>query len=121
LQVCLAWDRPELYARVNSRVDEMMTAGLVEEVRNLRNMGYSRHLNALNTVGYKEVFDHLEGITDEETMVELIKRNTRRFAKRQVTWFGADKRIRGFPMSADRDLVVVAKKIADLYRCASKK
>ena len=120
LQVCLAWDRIDLYSRINNRVDGMMTAGLVEEVRNLKKLGYSRHLNALNTVGYKEVFDHLEGITDGETMVGLIKRNTRRFAKRQLTWFGADKRIREFPMSAGRDLVAVSKKIADLYRRSSK-
>jgi len=115
-QVCLVWDRSELYARINHRVDEMMRAGLVEEVRGLLTMGYSRQLNALNTVGYKEVFDHLEGATDHETMVELIKRNTRRFAKRQVTWFGADKRIRGIPMSAGRELISVSRKIADSYR-----
>ncbi len=116
LQVSLKWDRSELYARINTRVDEMIAAGLVEEVLNLGRMGYSRELTALNTVGYKEVFDHLGGITDAQTMVELIKRNTRHFAKRQMTWFGADKRIREFPMSGDNDLITVSKRIADLYR-----
>ncbi|MGA3245049.1 MAG: tRNA (adenosine(37)-N6)-dimethylallyltransferase MiaA [Bacteroidota bacterium] len=120
IQVCLAWDRRELYARINSRVDAMIAAGLVDEVRNLKQLGYSRQLNALNTVGYKEVFDHLEGITDGQTMVELIKRNTRRFAKRQVTWFGADKRIHKFPISGERDIVALSKKIAELYRRAAK-
>ncbi|MCX6135624.1 MAG: tRNA (adenosine(37)-N6)-dimethylallyltransferase MiaA [Ignavibacteriales bacterium] len=115
LQVSLKWDRSDLYARVNSRVDVMMDAGLVNEVRALRAMGLDRNLNALNTVGYKEVFDHLEGITDFERMIEVIKQNSRRFAKRQVTWFAADKRIHEFPMSGRGDVVVVARKIVDLY------
>jgi tRNA dimethylallyltransferase len=117
----LAWDRRELYARINSRVDAMIAAGLVDEVRNLEKLGYSRRLNALNTVGYKEVFDHLEGITDGQTMVELIKRNTRRFAKRQLTWFGADKRIHEYSMSVERDLVALSKTIAGLYQRAAKR
>ena len=121
VQVCLSWDRTDLYARINSRVDGMMAAGLVDEVRNLKKLGYDRHLNALNTVGYKEVFDHLEGTMDGLTMVELIKRNTRRFAKRQLTWFRADKRIREFPMSADRDMVDVSKKVAAQYQRAATK
>jgi tRNA dimethylallyltransferase len=121
LQVCLSWDRAELYARINRRVDDMMAAGLVDEVRTLKKLGYDRRLNALNTVGYKEVFDHLEGITDAVTMIELMKRNTRRFAKRQLTWFRADKRIRDYPMLADRDLGAVSKKIAALYERAATK
>ena len=121
MQVCLSWDRSELYARVNSRVDAMIATGLVEEVRNLEQLGYSKQLNALNTVGYKEVFDHLEGITDVQTMAELIKRNTRRFAKRQLTWFGADKRIHEFPMLVERDMVALSKKIAGLYQRAAKR
>ncbi len=116
LQVSLKWDRSELYARINTRVDEMIAAGLVEEGLNRGRMGSGRDLPALNTVGYKEVLDHLGVITDAQTMVELIKRSTRHFAKRQMTWFGADKRIREFPMSGDRDLITASKRIADLYR-----
>ncbi|MHC1779363.1 MAG: tRNA (adenosine(37)-N6)-dimethylallyltransferase MiaA [Bacteroidales bacterium] len=77
-------ERSELYDRINKRVDSMMSAGLLEEVRRL--FPY-RHLTALKTVGYRELFDYIEGKTSLEEAVELIKRNTRRYAKRQITWF----------------------------------
>jgi tRNA dimethylallyltransferase len=92
-QVGLLWDRKELYQRINERVDSMIVSGLESEVKNLISRGFDRHLNALNTVGYKEVFDFLDGITTRAEMVELIKRNSRRFAKRQMTWFKRDPRI----------------------------
>jgi len=72
----------------------MLKDGLVDEVRSLKQRGFGVRLNALNTVGYKEVFEYLDGRIDDAKMVELIKRNTRRFAKRQLTWFRADMRIR---------------------------
>jgi tRNA dimethylallyltransferase len=71
----------------------MVQQGLVEEVRSL--LPY-RHLNALNTVGYSELFDYFDGKTDLHTAIELIKQNTRRFAKRQITWFGRDKGLHWF-------------------------
>lgn len=77
-------NRDELYKRINLRVDTMMRHGLLEEVKNLYPL---KHLNALNTVGYKELFDHLDGKTSLNEAVELIKQNTRRYAKRQLTWF----------------------------------
>lgn len=77
-------ERSELYDRINKRVDSMMSAGLLNEVRSL--FPY-RHLTALKTVGYRELFDYIEGKTPLEEAVELIKRNTRRYAKRQITWF----------------------------------
>lgn len=83
--------REVLYQRINHRVDEMVKQCLVEEVRLL--LPY-RHLNALNTVGYSELFDFFDGKTDLETAIALIKQNTRRFAKRQMTWFRKDKEIR---------------------------
>lgn len=82
--------REVLYNRINTRVDIMVKDGLVEEVRSL--LPY-RHLNSLNTVGYTEIFDYLDGKIDLPTAIELIKQNTRRFAKRQMTWFGRDKEI----------------------------
>lgn len=82
--------REVLYNRINQRVDVMVQQGLVEEVKSL--LPY-RHLNALNTVGYSELFDYFDGKTDQHTAFELIKQNTRRFAKRQMTWFGKDKEI----------------------------
>lgn len=77
-------ERSELYDRINKRVDLMMSAGLLEEVRRLYPF---RHLTALKTVGYRELFDYIEGKASLEEAVDLIKRNTRRYAKRQITWF----------------------------------
>lgn len=93
LQIGLRWDRPELHRRINERVDQMVRDGLVGETSQLLSRGFNRRLNSFNTVGYKEVCDYLEGKSTREAMVEAIKRNTRRFAKRQMTWFKADKRI----------------------------
>lgn len=76
--------REELYDRINRRMDIMLTNGLMEEVKGLTD--YRNH-NALQTVGYKEVFDFLDGAYDYPMMVELLKRNSRRYAKRQMTWF----------------------------------
>jgi tRNA dimethylallyltransferase len=88
IKIALDLPREVLYNRINTRVDVMIAQGLVEEVRAL--LPY-RHLNALNTVGYSELFDHFDGKTNLNTAVELIKQNTRRFAKRQLTWFRKDK------------------------------
>jgi len=82
--------REELYMRINRRVDEMMQNGLLEEAKTL--FPY-KHLNALQTVGYTELFDHLEGKIDLEKAVELIKQHTRNYAKRQLTWFRRDEEI----------------------------
>jgi tRNA dimethylallyltransferase len=71
----------------------MMHAGLLKEVKSLIAFKYS---NALQTVGYKELFDHLDGKTDLQTAIELIKQNTRKFAKRQLTWFRRDNEIKWF-------------------------
>ncbi len=84
VMVALDRPRPELYERIDTRMDAMLRAGLVEEVRSL--LPY-RHLPALQTVGYQEVFPYLDGQYDDEEMVRLLKRNSRRYAKRQLTWF----------------------------------
>ena len=120
IQFSLEWDRAELYSRINLRVDEMINSGLEQEVRTVMGLGFDRRLNALNTVGYKEVFDYFDGRTDRATMVELIKRNTRRFAKRQTTWFGGDKRIHRIHVSGTLHPEKVAKKIVDHWRRATK-
>jgi len=80
--------RQVLYQRINRRVDEMMQQGLEKEARSLYPY---RHLNALNTVGYNELFDYFAGKTDLNSAIELIKQNTRNFAKRQLTWFRKNK------------------------------
>lgn len=82
-------DRPRelLYKRIDERMEQMINEGLFEEAKML--FSY-RHLNALRTVGYKEIFDYLEGEYDREEAIRLLKRNTRRYAKRQLTWFRKD-------------------------------
>ncbi|MES2278363.1 MAG: tRNA (adenosine(37)-N6)-dimethylallyltransferase MiaA [Bacteroidota bacterium] len=90
LKIGLLWPREQLYDRVNQRVDQMIAQGLVDEVRAL--LAY-RHLNALQTVGYTEIFDYMDGKTDLPAAIALIKQNTRRFAKRQMTWFNKDKEV----------------------------
>ena len=83
--------REELFERINRRTTAMMEEGLLEEAQALYPY---RHLNALNTVGYKELFAYLDGRHDLDTAVELIRRNTRRYAKRQLTWFARDKEMK---------------------------
>lgn len=79
--------RPVLYERINQRVDNMMEEGLLEEVKSLQPY---KHLNALQTVGYRELFDYLDGNIALERAVELVKQNSRHYAKRQLTWFKRD-------------------------------
>jgi len=95
VKIGLGMQRDVLYDRINRRVDEMIKHGLVDEARSL--LPY-RHLNALNTVGYTELFDYFDEKTDLETAIALIKQNTRRFAKRQMTWFNKDKEITWVPV-----------------------
>jgi len=85
--------REELYDRINQRVDQMMQQGLLEEAKALYPM---RQMNALNTVGYKELFDYLDGRWPLEEAVERIKGNTRRYARKQLTWYKKDPQIRWF-------------------------
>jgi tRNA dimethylallyltransferase len=87
LKIGLNIDRSLLYDRINRRVDQMMEKGLLDEVKTLQPY---RHCNALNTVGYSELFDHLDGQVTLAEAVDKIKQNTRRFAKRQLTWFRKD-------------------------------
>lgn len=84
----LLLDREYLYERINQRTDNMLKAGLVDEVKFLIEKGYDyRKNNSLNSVGIKEVFGYLEGEYDYDRMVELIKQNTRRYGKKQMTWY----------------------------------
>jgi tRNA dimethylallyltransferase len=87
IKIGLDMERAQLYNRINKRVDMMIEQGLLKEVERLLPF---RHLNALNTVGYSEIFDHLDGKISLDEAVERIKQNTRRFAKRQLTWFRKD-------------------------------
>ena len=80
-------DRAALYERINLRVDQMLERGLVDEVRHLLNLGYTRKLVSMQGLGYKETASYLEGEMSYEELKETIKRDTRHFAKRQLTWF----------------------------------
>ncbi len=88
--------REEIYKRINQRVDRMMDQGLVQEVRGLLRQGYCPSLPALQTIGYRHVIQYLRGHTNLEETLRLLKRDTRHFAKRQLTWFRRDSRITWF-------------------------
>lgn len=90
VKIGLEMEREEIYQRINKRVDHMIEEGLIEEARGLYP---HKQLNSLNTVGYKELFDHFDGMHNLEKAIELIKRNTRRYAKKQLSWFKRDKEI----------------------------
>lgn len=91
--ILLEWERALLYERINQRVDKMLEEGLLEEARQLFPF---RENTALQTVGYQELFEYFEGNCSLETAIELIKRNSRRYAKRQMTWFRRDARWKSF-------------------------
>lgn len=90
VKIALNCPREELYARINARVDEMVRTGLLEEVHQLYKF---RHLNALNTVGYKELFEYIDGNISFDNAIERIKSNTRKYARKQLTWYKRDKDI----------------------------
>lgn len=107
----LSMDRQSLYKRIEERADRMLEKGLVDEVKHLQAMGYTSNLSALKTVGYKEVFAFLSSEIDYNTMVIQIKQNTRRYAKRQLTWFRRDKRITWMDALNKEELSKIAEKM----------
>lgn len=110
IKIGLERDREELYSRIDQRMDQMIEAGLFDEADALFG---KRHLNALQTVGYSEIFGFLEGKYDKEEAIRLLKRNSRRYAKRQMTWFKKDESIHWFsPDKQDEILKFVADQIA---------
>jgi tRNA dimethylallyltransferase len=90
----LYMDRSKLYDRINSRVDKMIENGLIEEVKTLLKLGYKKNLNSMQGIGYKEIVDYLENRISLDEAVELIKKRSRNYAKRQLTWFKRDERYR---------------------------
>jgi len=103
ITIGLNTERAKLYERINKRVDIMVEEGLLDEVKSL--LPY-KDLNALNTVGYKELFEYFSGNTSLETALENIKMNTRRFAKRQITWFKKTENIQWFDIDYDLDEII---------------
>jgi tRNA dimethylallyltransferase len=101
IKVGLTRDREELYERINSRVDSMMEQGLLQEARSLYPY---RHLNSLNTVGYKELFEYMDGVSTLSEAVEKIKQNTRIYSRKQMTWFKRDKEITWFHPENEKEI-----------------
>ena len=109
VKVGIDWEREALYDRINRRVDMMIADGLEAEARAVYPL---RHLNSLQTVGYREMFDYFDGKISREEAIELIKRNSRRYAKRQMTWFRRDSEISWFsPAEIDEMVVFLENKI----------
>ena len=96
IYIGLNMDRAKLYEKINQRVDKMIDLGLVDEVKNLLDEGLDKNSQSLKAIGYKEVISYLDGEIDFDEMVDLIKKNSRHYAKRQLTWFRRDKRIKWF-------------------------
>jgi tRNA dimethylallyltransferase len=111
LKLIVDASREQLYANIHLRVDRMMEDGLLDECRSLLPFAQK---NALQTVGYKELFAHLNGETDLQTAVDLIKQNTRRYAKRQLTWFRKESNAHWLPVDEIAELN--EEKVASLQR-----
>jgi tRNA dimethylallyltransferase len=110
-QFGLLWERPLLYERINRRVETMLDKGLIDEVDSILNAGFSPELNGLNTVGYKEIIAYKNGQYDLEEAKRLIQRNTRHYAKRQMTWFNARAEIRWIPVNETESPAEISEKI----------
>ena len=102
IKIGLTRDREELCDRINRRVDQMMTDGLLEEARKVYPF---RHLNSLNTVGYKELFKYFDGEWSLDLAVEKIKRNSRVYARKQMTWFKRDEEIEWFHLEQETEII----------------
>lgn len=109
--------REVLYARIDARVDQMIADGLEEEVRKLKRMGVTKEMTSMQGLGYREMLGYLDGEYDLERAIYLIKRNTRHFAKRQLTWFRRERDVIWIDKSAyDRDEQRILQQLLDTYR-----
>jgi tRNA dimethylallyltransferase len=115
-QFGLLWPRQELYDRIDRRCVQMIEAGLLAEAESLRKDGFGSSLNALNTVGYKEAFQFLSGKIGRDEFVRLFQQNSRRYAKRQMTWFRADNRINWVPARDPFDSGSIAAQIVKSFK-----
>ncbi|MDP4180895.1 MAG: tRNA (adenosine(37)-N6)-dimethylallyltransferase MiaA [Bacillota bacterium] len=107
----LMMDRERLYDRINKRVDLMFERGLIEEVKNLIKLGYDKNSVAMQAIGYKETLAYLKGDMTLEDALELIKRESRRYAKRQITWFKRTENINWIDLEIENDLNKITKNI----------
>ncbi len=112
----LTKDREKLYADIDKRVDIMLEKGLLDEVRHLKEMGLSRENTSMQGLGYKEILDHLDGQLSLEEAVYIIKRDTRHFAKRQLTWFRREKDVIMINKSEFRDDEAILEMMTDVLK-----
>jgi len=110
----LSMGREKLYERINQRVDRMIEKGLVQEVKKLMEMGYDKSTIAMQGIGYKEILSYLRGEISFDEAVYLLKRNTRRYAKRQFTWFNRMKDVHWINLDETHDLQEIIKNIKDV-------
>jgi tRNA dimethylallyltransferase len=115
LLVGLTMPRELLYQRINQRVDNMVKSGLVDEVKSLLEAGYDPNLTSLQSLGYKQIIAFLMGKISLEEAIELIKRDTRRFAKRQIAWFKRDKRIKWYMIDDSTEYSKLIKEIVTFF------
>lgn len=106
MKIGIKVQREALRVKIDERVDEMLERGLVEEVRRIRDMGYSAELKPMQSIGYKQINQYLDGEISLDQAIELIKRDTKRFAKRQMTWLRGDEEIRWVEIPEDRDRIL---------------
>ncbi|MCB2183967.1 MAG: tRNA (adenosine(37)-N6)-dimethylallyltransferase MiaA [Desulfobulbaceae bacterium] len=109
VKIGLNYDRKLLYERINRRVDIMVDQGLLREVEGLLSMGYSRDLNAMQAIGYKHMIEFIDKKWQWEKALEYLARDTRRYAKRQLTWFGRDPEIKWFRPDKPKEVVLLLK------------
>ncbi|MGI6712797.1 MAG: tRNA (adenosine(37)-N6)-dimethylallyltransferase MiaA [Bacillota bacterium] len=111
----LIMEREALYQRINDRVDQMIRDGLIKEVLTLLNKGYHLNLSPMQGLGYRQIGAYLMGFLSKEEAINLLKRDTRRYAKRQLTWFRRDKRITWFNVT-NKEIFLLANEIAEYIR-----
>lgn len=112
----LTMNRELLYQRIEKRIDIMFSDGLVDEVRSLINLGYQRGGNALSALGYKEIIPYIDGLASLKDVSDELKKATRHFAKRQLTWFRRDPRIQWYDVFDDGGIELIAQKIIMLEK-----
>lgn len=105
-KIGLTFDRPELKQKIAERTDQMIAVGLLDEVKDILHRGYSENLKPLQSLGYKQIIEFLQGKYDWDKAVQLIKRDTWFYAKRQMTWFAADKEINWYPHELSGKIVL---------------
>jgi tRNA dimethylallyltransferase len=105
LKIGLKKERSDLYSRINGRVDEMIAAGWVEEVKGILSMGYAEDAKPFSSIGYREILQYLKGLISYEDMVKDIKKQTRHYAKRQMTWFAKEKDVLWFAYPNDSESI----------------